>query len=216
VSVVERLARALALDAGTEQRLVDLARNVYGASARQRVDSGVSMIAGQFSRYLVGAQLVRSFSSAALPELLRTPEYARAAGVWNATGDLAVSELLADAQRSFVFVLAEAALRTWPGMGELGEQLGRVAALADRPNVRLGVIPADADMPRVPLHGFTMADDRAVRVETFTAELTLTHPGDVSAYAGCFAAFEEVAVFGEAARAAVGRAAADFARIKHR
>jgi len=213
VAAVERLASALMLDASAERRLVELAHAAYGASARPRVDSGVSMIAGQVGRYLQAARLVRSFSPAAVPELLRTPGYAAEAGVQGAAGTLDPAPLLADGDRSFVFVVTEAALRTWPGTADMGDQLGQVLAVAGRPNVRLGVVPLDVVVPRVPLYGFTVVDDRAVWVETFTSELTLTHPGDVVAYAECFAAFEEAAVFGQQARALVERAAVGWARI---
>jgi transcriptional regulator with XRE-family HTH domain len=213
VAAVERLASALMLDAGAEQRLVELAHAAYGASARPRVDSGVSMIAGQVGRYLQAARLVRSFSSAAVPELLRTPGYAAETGVQGAAGTLDPASLLADAERSFVFVVTEAALRTWPGTADMREQLGQMLAVAARPNVRLGVVPLDVVVPCVPLHGFMVLDDRAVWVETFTAELTLTHAADVAAYAGCFATFERAAAFGEVARVVVERAAAGWARI---
>lgn len=212
VTTVERLASALMLDAGAERHLVELALAAYGTSARPRVDSGVSMIAGQLGRYLQGARMVRSLSSAAIPELLRTPEYAAAASA-DVLGGLDADGLLADAGRSFVFVVTEAALRTWPGTADMGIQLGRVLTVAGRPNVRLGVIPSDVAVPRVPLHGFMVLDERAVWVETLTCELTLTHVGDVAAYAACFAAFGDAAVFGQAARAVVERVAEGWVRI---
>jgi transcriptional regulator with XRE-family HTH domain len=214
VAVVERLASALVLEEVAHRHLVEVARAAYGASARPRVDSGVSMIPGQVDRHLAAARLVRSFSSAAIPELLRTPEYAAAAGSRGLGAVVDVAGLLADRERSFEFVVTEAALRTWPGNADLGAQLGQVLTVAGQRNVRLGVLALDTVMPRAPLHGFMVLDDRAVWVETFMTELTLTHPGDVAAYAGCFAAFEQVAVFGEAARAVVERAAAEFARMK--
>lgn len=215
VAVVERIASALALDSAVERELVELARAAYGESARPRVDSGVSMIAGQFGRYLATARLVRSFSSAAIPELLRTAGYAAAAGLRDARSGSAADGLLADESRSLVFVLTEAALRTWPGDADMGEQLSRVAALARRPNAGVGVVQSGSPLPRVPLHGFTIADDNAVHVETFTAELTLTNPDDVTAYSGCFAVFEQAAVFGDLAVEAITRAAQDFARLRH-
>lgn len=79
VAVVERIATALALDSAMER---ELARAACGTSARPRVDSGVSMITGQFGRYLAAARLVRSFSSAAIPDLLRTLAMQR----WRACG----------------------------------------------------------------------------------------------------------------------------------
>lgn len=213
VAVVERIAAGLALDSAMERELVELARAAYGASARPRVDSGVSMISGQFGRYLAATRLVRSFSSAAIPELLRTADYATAAGLRDATHGNAADDLLADESRSLVFVLTDAALRTWPGDADMGEQLSRVAALAERPNVSIGVIQSGRLLPRVPLHGFMIAGDDAVHVETFTAELTLTNPDDVAAYSGCFAEFEQAAEFGDAAMDAITRAAADFRHL---
>lgn len=213
VAVVERIASALALDSAMERELVELARAAYGASARPRVDSGVSMITGQFGRYLAAARLVRSFSSAAIPELLRTASYSAAAGLRDVPSGSVADGLLTDESRSLVLVLTDAALRTWPGDADMGEQLSRVAALAERSNAGIGVIRPGTRLPRVPLHGFTIADDDAVHVETFTAELTLTNRDDVAAYAGCFAVFEQAAVFGEAAVDAITRAAADFARL---
>jgi hypothetical protein len=215
VAVVERIARALALDSAVERELIELARAAYGASARPRIDSGVSMITGQFGRYLTGAKLVRSFSSASIPELLRTAEYAAAAMLREASPPDAAQAMLADDTRSFVFVLTDAALRTWPGDADMGQQLRQAATLARRQNVGIGVIPYGRRLPRVPLHGFTIADDDAVHVETFTAELTLTNADDVAAYAGCFAVFEQAAMFGDAAYAAIERAAEDFARLTH-
>src|SRR6266702_5551120 len=75
VAAVERLASALMLDASAERRLVELAHADYGASARPRVDSGVSMIAGQVGRYHQAARLVRSFSPAAVPERVGAEPY---------------------------------------------------------------------------------------------------------------------------------------------
>jgi transcriptional regulator with XRE-family HTH domain len=214
VAVVERLASALGLESGAERHLIEVAHAAYGATARPRVDSGISMIAGQAGRYLQGARLVRSFSSAAIPELLRTREYAAAARAWGLSDGLDVAALLADQERSFEFVVTEAALHTWPGSADMGDQLDCVLSVAEQSNVRFGVVPLDAVMPRVPLHGFMVLDEQAVWIETFTTELTLTHSGDVAAYAHCFAAFEEAAVFGKAARTAVHRAASGFARIR--
>lgn len=215
VAVVERLVSALGLDAARAGQLVELARRAYAVPVRSRVDAGVSMVAGQVRRYAAGVRRVRSFSSAVIPALLRTPDYARAAAENRSSGGdlLDLADLLNDETRSFVFVVMEAALRTWPGSVSMGDQLARVSALSGLPNVRLGVVPWRAAFPRLPLHDFTIFDDGAVWVETFTAELTLTHAADVGAYAEAFAAFQRAAMYGDQARAIVTRAAEDIARI---
>jgi len=215
VAVVERLVSALGLDAAAARQLVGAARRAYAVPARSRADAGVSMVAGQVRRYAAGVRRVRSFSSAVIPALLRTPDYARSAAENRGRGGnwAGLAELLDDQARSFMFVVTEGALRTWPGAVSMGEQLARVSRLSERPNVRLGVVPWQVAFPRLPLHDFTIFDDGAVWVETFTAELTLTHGADVGAYAEAFAAFERAAFYGDRAREIITRAAADIAQI---
>jgi Domain of unknown function (DUF5753) len=215
VAVVERLVSALALDVETASRLLELARKAYAAPVRSRVDAGVSVVAGHVRRYALAAHRVRSFSAATIPAFLRTPEYARAAAEncgWGADW-LSLTDLVDDTARSFAFVVTEGALRTGPGSVSMGDQLARVGALMTRANVRLGVIPWAAAVPRVPPHDFTIFDDDAVWVETFTAELTLTHAADLRRYAEAFTAFQRAAVYGHDARAVISRAAADIARV---
>jgi transcriptional regulator with XRE-family HTH domain len=215
VAVVERLVSALTLDAERAAKLVELARRAYAAPVRSRVDAGVSVVAGHVRRYALAARRVRSFSAATIPAFLRTPEYARAAADNRGQGaDLvSLADMLGDAARSFTFVVTEGALRTWPGSVSMVEQLARVGALMTRANVRLGVIPWALAVPRVPPHDFTIFDDDAVWVETFTAELTLTHAADLRRYAEAFTAFQRAAVYGEDARAVISRAVADIARV---
>ncbi len=215
VAVVERLVPALGLDAKTAGRLMELARRAYALPVRSRVDAGVSLVAGQVRRYAVRVRQVRAFSSAVIPAALRTPDYAQAAAENSGSGSegLGLAGLPADERRSFVIVVTEGALRTRPGSVPMGDQLAWVSAVSEWPNVRLGVVPWRVALPRAPLHGFTIFDDDAVWVETFTAELTLTQPADVAAYAEVFAAFEETAVYGDEAREVVAGAAADIAQI---
>jgi transcriptional regulator with XRE-family HTH domain len=213
--IVVRLADALSLDAGPAGQLMALADRAYAVPARQRVDAGVSMVAGQLYRHISAVRLVRSYSCARVPALLRTAEYVSAAGGAATAGEwVRLAGLVQDASRSFVFVVAEGALRTWPDQVPMAAQLARVVALSEWPNVRLGVLPWGAVLPRVPLHDFTVAGDRAVWLETFTAEITLTRADDVAAYAQAFVAFESAAVFGDQARALIAGIAADLARIR--
>jgi len=214
VAVVERLVSALGLGGETAGPLLELARREYAVPVRVRVDAGVSMAGGQFVRLARSARLVRSFSAAMIPVLLRTADYAAAAGSRGGAGDRdALAGLLEDAGRSFAFVVTEGALRTWPGSVPMADQLARVRALSDRPNVRLGVVPWPVPVPRLPLHDFTVFDAEVAWAETFAAELTVTRAAGVAACVAGFAAFEQVAVYGDAARDVVERAAADFARI---
>ena len=151
---------------------------------------------------------MRVFEAVVVPRLLWTAEYAAAVG---AAVDGA--SVLEDEGRCFVFVVAEAALRTWPGSGEcMAGQLARLVEVSGRANVRLGVVPGAA-VPRVPLHGFSVYDDAAVSVETFTRELTLTGADEVRAYVEIFEGFERAAVFGDEARRLMERACRDLQKV---
>jgi hypothetical protein len=94
-------------------------------------------------------------------------------------------------------------------------QLAYLLAAAERPNVRLGVVPGSAGGGRagVPLHGFTVYDDAAVSVETFTRVLTLTDADEVRAYVRVFEGYERAAVFGAEAGDLVERAARDLDKV---
>ncbi|MCW2938094.1 MAG: hypothetical protein JWN00_1079, partial [Actinomycetia bacterium] len=127
--------------------------------------------------------------------------------------------VLDDQEKRFSFVIAEQALRTWPGSGDcMPGQLARLLEVAERPNVRLGVVPRSADVSPVlcvPLHGFTLYDDAAVTVETFAHELTLTNEDDVRIYVRVFEGFQRAAVFGGGARALVERVMRDYEKVAH-
>jgi transcriptional regulator with XRE-family HTH domain len=212
VAIAERLVLSLELDGNVTRELARLARDAYAAPPERRAGAGVSMTAGQLRRRVLACGLARSFSCAMVPPLLRTGDYATAVAADRpgAVGD--VSGLVEDASRSFVFVVTEGALRTWPGDVSMGEQLATVEALSRRPNVRLGVLPWQTMLPRAPLCDFTIVGDDAVWVETFAAEFTLTGASHVAAFAAAFGAFESAAVFGDDARSLIAAIAADFGR----
>ncbi|WP_433466727.1 Scr1 family TA system antitoxin-like transcriptional regulator [Spirillospora sp. CA-128828] len=202
--VVARLFRALELGPGEVERLAGLVRDAYAETAPRRSDAGVSFRTAASVELARGARSVRAFEAMVVPRLLWTAEYAAAAGA----GDSAGPSLEGDGRR-FSFVVSEAALRTWPGSGEcMAGQFAHLLAVSGLEGVRLGVVPREI-APRVPLHGFTVYDDAAVTVETFTREMTLTDADEVRAYVEIFEGFERAAVFGDSARALVEDAARD-------
>jgi transcriptional regulator with XRE-family HTH domain len=210
--VVIGLFAALGLERSEQERLAGLARAAYARSTPRRADAGVSFQVGARVKLGRAARVVRSFESVVVPALLRTAEYREAAGLPQGGADAAGLVALPGGEgRSFTFVLSEAVLRTWPGSGEcMPAQFAHLMAVAEGPGVRLGLLAAGP--PRapgrgvVPVHGFTLYDDSAVSVETFTRELTLTAEQDVSAYREAFAALERSAVFGGEALAMIERA----------
>lgn len=198
--VVVHVVDALGVTGTARMDLDRLITDAYAETGR-RVDAGVSMRRGGSAELTDGAAVVRCFQSATVPGLLQTEDYAaavRAASPASTDDDGGTERtVLDDLAKQFTFLVTEGALRTWPNSpGSMPTQLARLAEADERANVRVGVVPWSTSVPVVPLHGFTVYDDRAVLVETFTRELTFTDPADVAAHRGFFDAFAATAVFG--------------------
>ncbi|WP_019632266.1 Scr1 family TA system antitoxin-like transcriptional regulator [Actinomadura atramentaria] len=210
--VIGRLFAALELDAGERERLAALVRDAYALGAGRRVDAGVSFRPEAVGELARQARTVRALATALIPAALRTADYSAELG---ASGGGSVddwNEVLEDGERRFSFVLAEAALRTWPGSGaSMAGQFAHLLDVTERDNVRFGILVGSAPLgrTRVPLHGFTVFDESAVSVETFTRDLTMSEPDEVRAYLDVFTGLEAAAVVGGRARALVEQAAAD-------
>jgi len=85
-------------------------------------------------------------------------------------------------------------------------QLDRlVVATTLGPNVKFGIIPFTAQWPVFLDHGFWIIDNNYVIVETLAAEIRLTQPGEIDAYAKVFDDLAALAVYGSAARALITR-----------
>lgn len=168
------------------------------------------------------------FSPAMIPPLLQTAEYARLAVAIGRDADaadaaeaaavrVATQAVLFEAGRKFAFVLTEAAVRTWPGSPSLmPAQLDRLLQVAALPQVRLGVVPWQAEAPAFPLHGFTIYDGTVSVVESLTGDLTLTGPGELDAHEEAFEAFAAAAVYGAELRALLDAIAADYQTMAER
>lgn len=116
-------------------------------------------------------------------------------------------QFLYKGDRRFNVILAEHVLRTnIGGPGVMRGQLDRLLAILSLPRLSLGIIPANAAYAIWPGNSFTMFDDRAVMVETYSAELTVTQPGEVALYAKAFGMLQRSAVYGQSARDLIGRA----------
>ncbi|GLW63712.1 transcriptional regulator [Actinomadura rubrobrunea] len=213
--VVLRLFAAFGLEGAEAERLAALVRDAYAETAARRVDAGASFRPGAAVELARSVAAVRVFGALVMPAPLRTAEYVAEAEVAAGGGAADWAALLGDEGRRFTFVVAEAVLRTWPGSGAcMAGQFAHVLSVAERPNVRFGVVPGSAGAwPLVPLHGFTVLGDAAVAVETFTRELTLTDTAEVHRYAEIFERYERLAVFGDEARGLVERAAREVEEI---
>ncbi|RAY15927.1 XRE family transcriptional regulator [Actinomadura craniellae] len=167
-----------------------------------------------------GARLSCSFQPSVVPGLLQTAEYSRrvfslfrevpyteeeiAAAV---AGRLDRQLILYEEGKRFEFLITEAALRWRPGPARLlAAQLDRVASLSTLENVRVGLIPYRAQAVTFVSHGFVIyggPDDDApfVTVEAIHAKLTVNDPEDVELYRNRWSLLQQMAIFGDEARA---------------
>jgi hypothetical protein len=123
---------------------------------------------------------------------------------------LARQDALYEGIRRFHIVIGEQALRTRLGdVDVMLGQLGRILEASTLPRLRLGIVPTSAVYEVWPIHGFWLFDDRMVRVETYTAELTVTQPREIALYSKAFDGLTRSAVYGQHASALITQALND-------
>lgn len=158
------------------------------------------------------ARLLCHFQPCFIPGLLQIAEYARRiltfsdpqAGIPQAlAARMARQQALYQPDRTFEFILTEAALRYRPGSGDvLPAQLAHLASVATLETVSVGVIPADAEMHVLTQTAFILYEDRVdgrplfVKVETPHASLTASEPADVQVYRDRLEAYRQSALYG--------------------
>ena len=163
------------------------------------------------------SQLLRIYEPLLVPGILHTAAYAEkivrtAVAFYDIPDDieqsvearLARQDALHAGIRRFHIIIGEQALKTRLGDVEtLQGQLGRILEASTLPRLRLGVIPTSAVHEVWPIHGFWIFDQRMVRVETYTAELTVTQPREIALYEKAFDGLARSALYGQAARALI-------------
>ncbi|MGH3326823.1 MAG: helix-turn-helix domain-containing protein [Streptomycetales bacterium] len=170
-------------------------------------------------------RVFRAFESTFIPGLLQTAEYARtrfaqSITVFKVKNDINEAvrarvrrqDILYRSDKRFHFVLTEAALRYRLCSPEvmLG-QLDRLISLSALPNVLLGIIGFETQYVVAPSHGFWLLDSDRVMVETFSAELNLAQPQEITLYGGIFDSLAAVASYGRPARTIITRVIDDLA-----
>jgi hypothetical protein len=88
----------------------------------------------------------------------------------------------------------------------MAAQLGALLSLMARPNVSLGIIPFEARRTVWPLEAFYAFDEDLVAVETLTAEINVSSPGEIRTYLRAFHQLSQLALRGAAARSRITRA----------
>ncbi|WP_329488451.1 helix-turn-helix transcriptional regulator [Kitasatospora sp. NBC_01246] len=162
----------------------------------------------------------RSFDPTLIPGLLQTAEYARAVltrytRVHPSIRDVEAAvearmerqKVLGDRLRSFHFLVWEGALVSrLCSPAVLVDQLESLAARLACGNVRLGIVPFDADL-RVPAGvGFSIHDGALVITESWHAEMWLDDPADLALHVRAWEALAESAVYGPSAHRVIARA----------
>ncbi|MDJ1638982.1 helix-turn-helix domain-containing protein [Streptomyces pakalii] len=162
----------------------------------------------------------RVYASNVLPGMLQTAKYAtgvlRSITSFQGTPDDVAEAVRARMDRSrvvyegnhrFALLVEEAVLhyRVCDGP-DLAGQLRYLREVMVRPNVSLGIIPFGARRTVWPLEAFYAFDDTRVALETLTAEVNMTAPGEVRTYLRAFAELSRMAVHGAPARDLMAKA----------
>lgn len=163
-------------------------------------------------------RLFKVYMSTVMPGFLQVPGYAgalmSAITEFQGTPDDVEQAVTARMKRNrvvgsevhgFVILLEESVLRYRIGGPDvMSAQLGHLLSCTALPNVRIGIIPFAADArPMWTLEAFTVFDDTRVHVETLTAQVTVTAPGEVIVYLRAFDQLARLAVYGTEARSLI-------------
>jgi len=163
------------------------------------------------------ARRLTGLSTACVPGLLQTADYARAIFATQAQlhavhrdEDTAVQErlrrqeILHSGTNITVLMTESALLHPVVTRETMIAQLDRINTLTEFANLEIGVLPATQPLPLVPLHGFWLyeLDDHSIAlVENITAELRIDNPDQITTYQHVTAKLRQAAVTGPRARA---------------
>lgn len=211
---VERILTALDVGAGVREEIIMLAQ---AASTDYRTWREYRRLGLSFKQREIAAleeqtRRLRLFQHALIPGLLQISPYMSAVlSMDNPEQDevaRAVEErrqrtaVLADESKQFVIITTESALR-WRVADNrvMRDQVEHLVTVSGLPNIQLGIVPITVRAHEVPLTSFCLYDDRLCTVETFSGEIVFRDPRDVAIHWETFRRFEQIAVFGESARA---------------
>lgn len=204
-------------------RLADSLRSETVEPRRVTLSRGAHNMQRRIRRIEASASLLRSFQPCMIIGLLQTEAYARLVFGVSSSGpdtDRAVAARL-DRQATLrdqvlraVLIMTEGALRWQAGSPQVMiEQLDAIAAVAERPNVGVGIIPYTTAVTVFPRHGFHLYDSDAVIIGTETGTATIVDNEDIASYEQLFVRLEQHAAIGDAARAVLARVADDYRKL---
>lgn len=121
---------------------------------------------------------------------------------------------LYEGNRIFNVLLGEQALYSNHGGSEvMRAQLDRPLAVLALPRLSLGIVPRSTPLALWLGHSFAIFDDRLVMVETYSAEISVTQPGEIGLYRKAFELHRQSAVYGQSARDLILTAIEHFDRM---
>lgn len=199
---------------GIEKMYVELRRLMRAGAARYQ---------REFLENEAAARRHRVFTMFMIPGVLQTRAYATVrltefAEMTQTPADVEQTvevrmqrgQLIRSGDRTFHFVICEAALRTAMAPTEImREQLEYLIEVSRLPRVHLGIVPTRARQ-YMPLCEFWIMGDELAETETYSAAIKMTQPGEIAMYARVFDHYAKVAVYGSAAQALIRNALAEF------
>jgi len=222
--------RVIGATAEVADELLTRVRTIHAVHAawRRQLAGGASVGQHDILELEASARLVRAFEPAVIPGMLETDDYARKLfadvvelyGIPNDVDEavrvrLRRQQLLHDPAKRFEFLLAETALRSrFCPPAVMRAQLDLVRALSNLEAVELLILPSDAELPFVPLHGFWIFDDELVSVETVHQRVEARDPSEVALYLHVFDQLKAAAHRNEAARALLTSAIEDWRHLE--
>lgn len=220
VADTERILKALDVPREVADELLVLARaaNVDYSSWRSIARLGIWHKQVEIKALAEDSNVVRQFLPAMLSGLLQTPDYATETLTPRVEGRPALDveravaarmtsqEALDDETRQFVFLLTEQAL-LWQQADPptMQKQFEHLVEVSRRPNIDLAIIPLSNLVKVPPLNIFVVYDERLVIVETFSGEIALRDPRDISYHLNLFQYFYTHSLTGDDARARIMR-----------
>jgi transcriptional regulator with XRE-family HTH domain len=227
---LQAFAQLVRATAEITDKLLTRVRTVHSVHAawRRQLAGGAAVGQHDILELEASVRLVRAFEPAVIPGMLETDDYARKLfddvvalyGIPNDAEEavrirLRRQQLIHDPARRFEFVIGEAALRSQvcpPPV--MRAQLDLVRALSNLETVDVFILPTDAKLPFLPLHGFWIFDDELVSVETVHIRVEARDPSEVALYLRVFDQLKASALGEEAARALLTRVIEQWRQIE--
>lgn len=229
---IEVWVRATDASSEMQDELLELARNAHTQVTPwfEAIQEGLHTKQIAIGELEASADVVWTYEHIVIPGLLQVRDYAhltlRLADVVGLQDfSPAVDErmrrqaVLLDQSKRFTFLITEAALLWRPGSVELQlQQLERIAAVANLPNVDVGLLPLRGQAAVIYCESFNIYADRAGGAETLATvelvpdEVTLDQEADVKAYQETFEQLQSAALFDDEARTLLEQLAENFRR----